>query len=249
MQGIALPPTVIVIPTYNEIANLSRLVPEVLAISPSIRLLVVDDASSDGTGMEADRLVASLGRMDVIHRPGKLGLGSAYKQAFQTVLRTTGAEFICQMDADFSHRPVDLRNVLEAACRGVADIVVGSRWIPGGTVSNWPFRRSLLSRVGNLYARMILGVPQCDLTGGLKCWRRKVLESIDLDAVVAENYAFQIEMSWRGWKHGFSIYEVPITFVERAQGVSKMSGRFVGEALVLPWRLRLQQRAETLHKV
>jgi dolichol-phosphate mannosyltransferase len=249
MQGIALPPTVVVIPTYNEIANLSRLVPEVLAISPSIRLLVVDDASSDGTGMEADRLVASSGRMDVIHRPGKLGLGSAYKQAFQTVLCTTGAEFICQMDADFSHRPVDLRSELEAACLGVADIVVGSRWIPGGTVSNWPFRRFLLSRVGNLYARMILGVPQCDLTGGLKCWRRKVLESIDLDAVVAEHYAFQIEMSWRGWKHGFSIYEVPITFVERAQGVSKMSGRVVGEALVLPWKLRLQQRAETLHKV
>jgi dolichol-phosphate mannosyltransferase len=249
MQGIALPPTVVVIPTYNEIANLSRLVPEVLAISPSIRLLVVDDASSDGTGMEADRLVASLGRMDVIHRPGKLGLGSAYKQAFQTVLRTTGAEFICQMDADFSHRPVDLRSVLEAAYRGVADIVVGSRWIPGGAVSNWPFRRFLLSRVGNLYARMILGVPQCDLTGGLKCWRRKVLESIDLDAIEADNYAFQIEMSWRGWKHGFSIYEVPITFVERTQGVSKMSGRVVGEALVLPWRLRLQQRAETLHKV
>jgi dolichol-phosphate mannosyltransferase len=220
MQGIALPPTVVVIPTYNEIANLSRLVPEVLAISPSIRLLVVDDASS--------------GRMDVIHRPGKLGLGSAYKQAFQTVLRTTGAEFICQMDADFSHRPVDLRSVLEAAGRGVADIVVGSRWIPGGTMSNWPFRRFLLSRVGNLYARMILRVPQCDLTGGLKCWRRKVLESIDLDAVEAENYAIQIEMSWRGWKHWFSIYEVPITFVERAQGVSKMSGRVVGEALVLP---------------
>jgi len=153
------------------------------------------------------------------------------------------------MDADFSHRPVDLRNMLEAACRGVADIVVGSRWIPGGAVSNWPFRRLLLSRVGNLYARMILGVPQCDLTGGLKCWRRKVLESIDLDAIEAENYAFQIEMSWRGWKHGFSIYEVPITFVERAHGVSKMSGRVVGEALVLPWRLRLQQRAETLHKV
>jgi dolichol-phosphate mannosyltransferase len=240
MQGIALPTTVVVIPTYNEITNLSRLVPEVLAISPSIRLLVVDDASSDGTGMEADRLVASLGRMDVIHRPGKLGLGSAYKQAFQTVLRTTGAEFICQMDADFSHRPVDLRNVLEAACRGVADIVVGSRWIPGGTMSKWPFRRFILSRVGNLYARIILGVPQCDLTGGLKCWRRKVLESIDLDAVVAEHYAFQIEMSWRGWKHGFSIYEVPITFVKRAQGVSKMSGRVVGEALVLPWRLRLQ---------
>ena len=240
MQGIAIPPTVVVIPTYNEIENLSRLEPEVLAISPSIRLLVVDDASSDGTGMEADRLVATLGRMDVIHRPGKLGLGSAYKQAFQTVLRTTGAEFICQMDADFSHRPVDLRSVLEAACRGVADIVVGSRWIPGGTMSKWPFRRFILSRVGNLYARIILGVPQCDLTGGLKCWRRKVLESIDLDAVVAEHYAFQIEMSWRGWKHGFSIYEVPITFVKRAQGVSKMSGRVVGEALVLPWRLRLQ---------
>ena len=249
MQGIALPPTVVVIPTYNEIANLSRLVPEVLAISPSIRLLVVDDASTDGTGVEADRLGASSGRMDVIHRPRKLGLGSAYKQAFQTVLRTTEAAFICQMDADFSHRPVDLKTMLEAASRGVADIVVGSRWVPGGTVRNWPLRRLLLSRFGSLYARMMLGVPLHDVTGGLKCWRRKVLESIDLADVEADGYAFQIEMSWRGWQQGFSLYEVPITFVEREEGVSKMSWHVVGEAIVLPWKLRFQPKAKALDKV
>ena len=246
MQAIALPPTIVVIPTYNEFPNLSRLVPEVLAISPSVRLLVVDDASTDGTGVEADRLAASSGRMDVIHRPGKQGLGSAYKQAFQTILRSTEVEFICQMDADFSHRPSDLKTMLEAASRGVADIVIGSRWVPGGSVRNWPFRRLLLSRFGSLYARMMLGVPLRDVTGGLKCWRRKVLESIDLDAVEADGYAFQIEMSWRGWQQGFSLYEVPITFVEREEGVSKMSWHVVGEAIVLPWKLRFHPRAKTL---
>ena len=249
MQEIAFPPTVVVIPTYNEIANISRLVPAVLAISPSIRLLIVDDASSDGTGMEADRLAAALGRIDVIHRAGKLGLGSAYKQAFQTILRTAGTEFICQMDADFSHRPEDLKSMLEAASRGVADIVIGSRWISGGAVSIWPFRRLLLSRAGSLYARMLLGIPLYDVTGGLKCWRRKVLESIDLNAVEADGYAFQIEMSWRSWQHGFSLREVPITFVERADGVSKMSWRVVREAVVLPWKLRMRQSANTLQKV
>ena len=144
MQRIVFPPTVVIIPTYNEIANLSRLVPAVLAIPSSIRLLVIDNALPDGTGRQAERLAASLGRMDVLHRPRKWGLDSAYKHVFETVLRTTGAEFICQMASNFSHRPVDLGHVIEAASGEVADIVVGSRWIPGSAVSNWPFKRFLL---------------------------------------------------------------------------------------------------------
>ncbi|TAJ07865.1 MAG: polyprenol monophosphomannose synthase [Nitrospirae bacterium] len=233
-----LPPTVVIIPTYNEIANLARIAVEVLGLSPSISLVIVDDASPDGTGREADRLAASLRRVTVMHRRGKLGLGSAYRQAFKAVLQSTDAELICQMDADFSHRPADLMKILNEARNGAGDVVVGARYVRGACVQNWSRRRKLLSRAGNLYARWITGMPQSDLTGGMKCWRRKVLEAIDLDAVTTEGYGFQIGMCWQVWRSGFAVYEVPITFVERAHGASKMSWSIVCEAILLPWTLR-----------
>jgi dolichol-phosphate mannosyltransferase len=240
-QASVFPPTVIVLPTYNEIANLGRMAAELLALSPSITLLIVDDASPDGTGQEAERLAASLGRIAVLHRSGKLGLGSAYRQAFAAVLRHTDAELICQMDADFSHRPADLLTMLEAAHCGAGDVVVGARYIKGACVRNWSLARRLFSRAANLYVGAITGVPLSDMTGGIKCWRRKTLQAIALDAVTSEGYGFQIEMSWQAWKRGFTVYEVPITFVERAQGASKMSWAIVREAVRLPWRLRFDR--------
>lgn len=239
------PSTVIVLPTYNEIANLARMATELLALSPSISLLIVDDASPDGTGQEAERLAVSLGRITVLHRSGKLGLGSAYRQAFAFVLRNSEAELICQMDADFSHRPADLLTLLDAAHCGAGDVVVGARYIRGACVRNWSLARRLFSRAANLYVGAITGLPLSDMTGGIKCWRRKTLQAIDLEAVASEGYGFQIEMSWQAWKRGFTVYEVPITFVERAQGASKMSWAIVREAVRLPWRLRFGRRACT----
>lgn len=233
-----LTPTVVVLPTYNEIANLRRIATEILSLSPSIALVIVDDASPDGTGEEAQRLAASEPRVTVIRRQGKLGLGSAYRQAFQAILRRTDADFICQMDADFSHRPADLLKIIQAAHCGTGDVIVGSRYVAGAQIHNWSLARLWLSRFGNLYARLITGMPQFDVTGGMKCWRRKTLQAIDLDAVATDGYGFQIEMSWNAWRLGFSIHEVPITFVERVHGTSKMSWAIVWEAMFLPWRLR-----------
>ena len=248
MRTPSLTPTVVILPTYNEIANFRSIATEILSLSPSIRLLVVDDASPDGTGEEAERLAASSRRVTVIRRSGKLGLGSAYRQAFQTILKHTDADLICQMDADFSHRPVDLMKMIEAARIGKGDVVVGSRYIPGACIRNWSRRRIWLSRFGNLYARLITGMPQSDVTGGLKCWRRKTLESINLDAVAADGFGFQIEMSWNAWRLGFSIHEVAITFADRTHGASKMGWPIVREAMLLPWKLRMKQMAAALHK-
>jgi dolichol-phosphate mannosyltransferase len=231
----------VVLPTYNEIENFQRITSEILALSPAIRLVIVDDASPDGTGEAAVRLAASQPRVTVIRRQGKLGLGSAYRQAFRTILERTDADFICQIDADFSHRPADLLTIIESAHRGSGDVIVGSRYVPGACIRNWSLGRIWLSRFGNVYARLITGMPQSDVTGGMKCWRRKTLEAIDLDAVATDGYGFQIEMSWNAWTHGFSIHEVPITFVERVHGTSKMSWAIVWEAMFLPWRLRLLQ--------
>jgi len=238
-------PTVVVLPTYNEIANLRGIVTEILKVSPAISLVIVDDASPDGTGEEAERLAASLGRVSVIRRRGKLGLGSAYRQAFQSILKGTDAEVICQMDADFSHKPADLMRALDAVCNGGWDVVVGSRYVPGARIHNWPRRRLLLSRFGNVYTRLVTGIPQFDVTAGMKCWRRKALEEIDMDSVKTDGYGFQIEMSWNAWKRGCTIYEVPITFAERAHGASKMDWPIVWEAMLLPWKLRFRSAART----
>ena len=227
----------VIIPTYNERDNLPRLVPMVLAQDPRLDVLVIDDASPDGTGEVADELAASEPRVHVLHRPGKLGLGTAYLEGFRWGLER-GYEYLFEMDADFSHDPAHLPQFLEAIRD--CDVVLGSRYLHGRvTVINWPIGRLLLSYFANVYARLVTGLPVADATGGYKCFRRKVLESIDLDRVESEGYAFQIEMSLRAWRRGFRIGEIPIVFVDRTLGESKMSKRIVLEAVWKVWKLRL----------
>ncbi|HWP39200.1 MAG TPA: polyprenol monophosphomannose synthase [Gemmatimonadales bacterium] len=227
----------VIIPTYNEAANLPLLVPRVLEQDPRIDVLIVDDKSPDGTGQIADRLAGENPRVHVLHRPGKLGLGTAYLSGFRWALERD-YEFIFEMDADFSHDPRHLRDFLTAAKD--ADLVLGSRYLQGKVaVVNWPMGRLLLSYFANIYARKVTGLRVFDATGGFKCFRRRVLEAIDLDAVRSNGYAFQIEMSFRAARKGFRIVEIPILFVDRADGTSKMSGTIVREAIWMVWRLRL----------
>lgn len=228
----------VVVPTYNERQNLSQLVPRVLATLPDVRLLVVDDASPDGTGRLADELAAADERIHVVHRPGKMGLGSAYVEGFRRAL-ATDAELIVQMDADFSHDPGVIPELVDRA--GSYDVVLGSRYISGANVVNWPLRRLFLSYFANVYTRVVTGLPLRDSTGGYKCFRRKVLETIDLDAIRSDGYSFQIEVNFRCWRRGFSMLEIPIVFVDRHAGTSKMSRRIVWEAMWLVWRLRLER--------
>jgi dolichol-phosphate mannosyltransferase len=228
----------VVVPTYNERENLEELVPKVLGQSPEIELLVVDDGSPDGTGAFADELAGKDPRVHVLHRPGKMGLGSAYVQGFKHALGTP-AELIIQMDADFSHDPGVIPDLIENA--NEKDVVVGSRYISGANVVNWPLQRLFLSYFANVYTHIITGLPLRDSTGGYKCFRRKVLESIDLDAVRSDGYSFQIEVNFRCWRKGFTMKEIPIVFVDRHSGTSKMSRRIVWEATWLVWRLRLDR--------
>jgi dolichol-phosphate mannosyltransferase len=229
--------TVVVIPTYNERENLPRLVPNVLEQSPDIDVLIVDDASPDGTGALADEIAArSPGRVHVIHRPGKLGLGTAYVTGFRWALERD-YEIVFEMDADFSHDPNHLPQFLEHIRQ--FDVVLGSRYLNGVTVVNWSMHRLLLSYMANAYARLITGIRVTDLTGGYRCYRRRVLEAMDLDAVRSSGYAFQIEMTYRAARKGFRIGEMPIIFVDRNVGASKMSRRIVWEAAWMVWRLRL----------
>jgi len=228
----------VVIPTYNERQNLARLAPLALGVLPDVRLLVVDDGSPDGTGAFADELAAADPRVRVIHRPRKMGLGSAYVEGFRKALETD-AEIIVQMDADFSHDPAVIPELVEAA--GTYDVVLGSRYITGANVVNWPLRRLLLSYFANVYTRVVTGLPLRDSTGGYKCFRRRVLEAIDLDTVRSDGYSFQIEVNFRCWRRGFSMLEIPIVFVDRHAGTSKMSRRIVWEATWLVWRLRLER--------
>ncbi len=228
----------VIIPTYNEATNLPQLIPQVLAQDHRIEVLVVDDGSPDGTGDIADAMAANDPRVHVLHRPSKLGLGTAYLAGFKWALAREYA-FVFEMDADFSHDPKHLTEFLAAA--QTADLVLGSRYLNGRvTVVNWPIGRLMLSYAANIYARIVTGLKVCDATGGFKCFRRVVLESIDLDAVVSNGYAFQIEMSFRAWRKGFSIKEIPIVFVDRTDGVSKMSGRIVREAVWRVWGLRFR---------
>ncbi|HEY8469301.1 MAG TPA: polyprenol monophosphomannose synthase [Longimicrobiales bacterium] len=227
----------VIIPTYNERDNLPRLVPMVLAQDPRLDVLVIDDASPDGTGQVADELAASNPRVHVLHRPGKLGLGTAYLEGFRWGLER-GYEYLFEMDADFSHDPAHLPQFLEAIRD--CDVVLGSRYLHGRvTVINWPIGRLLLSYFANVYARLVTGLPVADATGGYKCFRAAVLRAIDLDRVESEGYAFQIEMSLRAWKRGFRIGEIPIVFVDRTLGESKMSKRIIWEAVWKVWKLRL----------
>ena len=225
----------LIIPTYNEAVNLERIVTAARSelsrvATGTYRILVVDDNSPDGTGAIADSLAATCDEVEVLHRPGKAGLGQAYLAGFDHALRS-GAEMVIEMDADFSHDPRYLPAMLEAARR--ADLVLGSRYVPGGGVRDWGLARQLISRGGGLYARLILGVGVRDLTGGFKVIHRRVLESIDLPSVRAEGYVFQIEVTYRALLAGFTVTEVPIVFADRTAGKSKMSGRIAVEAMLL----------------
>ena len=225
------------IPTYNEAANLAHLVPQVLAQDPRLDLLIVDDNSPDGTGQLAEALRQKEPRLSVIHRQGKLGLGTAYIAGFQWALERDYA-FVFEMDADLSHDPAHLKEFLKAIEE--ADLVLGSRYLGGRvTVVNWPMARLMLSYSANIYARWVTGLRVWDLTGGFKCFRRRVLEAIDLSQVRSNGYAFQIEMSVRAWRKGFALKEIPIVFVDRTEGSSKMNRAIVREAVWVVPRLRL----------
>jgi dolichol-phosphate mannosyltransferase len=226
----------VIIPTYNERDNIARIIPAVLSQDPCLEILVVDDGSPDGTGAIVDQIVERNERVHVIHRAGKLGLGTAYIAGFRWALERK-YDLIFEMDADFSHNPERLPEFL-GAIRD-ADVVIGSRYQNGRVnVVNWPMSRLFLSYCANLYARGITGLPVFDATAGFKCFRRNVLEAIDLSSVKSNGYAFQIEMNFRAWKRGFRLFEIPIIFVDRTEGVSKMSKRIVREAIWMVWRLR-----------
>lgn len=228
----------VIIPTYNEVKNLGVIVPQVLSQDPRIEVLVVDDGSPDGTGALADKLASENPRIHVIHRAGKMGLGTAYLLGFQWALERD-YEYIFEMDADFSHDPKHLPQFLAAVAN--ADLVLGSRYLHGRvTVVNWPMGRLMLSYAANIYARAVTGLKLWDATGGFKCFRRRVLAAVDLAAVRSNGYAFQIEMSFRATRKGFRIVEIPIVFVDRTEGESKMSGVIVREAIWMCWALRLQ---------
>jgi dolichol-phosphate mannosyltransferase len=226
----------VIVPTYNERFNIARLIPAVLAQDPSLEVLVVDDGSPDGTGAIVDGIAANNARVHVMHRASKLGLGTAYIAGFRWALERK-YDLVFEMDADFSHNPERLPEFLAAIKE--SDVVLGSRYQDGHVnVVNWPMSRLFLSYGANIYARAVTGLPIFDTTGGFKCFRRNVLESIDLNSVKSNGYAFQIEMSYRVWKRGFSLVEIPIIFVDRAEGVSKMSKKIVREAIWMVWRLR-----------
>jgi dolichol-phosphate mannosyltransferase len=227
----------IVIPTYNERENLGELVPKILGVDSRFEVLVVDDGSPDGTGQLADEMAERIPRVQVIHRPRKLGLGSAYREGFRFALERS-FDLVFEMDADFSHDPASLSDFL-VAIRD-ADLVIGSRYLHGVTVVNWPMGRLLLSFVANRYTRFVTGLPLNDATAGFKCFRRAVLEAIDLDQVRSDGYSFQIEMNFKAWRKGFRLREIPILFSDRRVGISKMSKRIVREAAIMVWRLRLQ---------
>lgn len=233
---LAVADCTIVVPTYNEAENIVELIPQLLAL-PRFRVLVVDDGSPDGTGALVTGFAEQNPRVGLLSRPGKMGLGSAYIAGFRRAL-AEGAEFIFEMDADFSHDPGYLPALLAAAEAG-ADLALGSRYVRGGGTTDWGLGRQLISRGGNLYAGLILGLHIADATGGFRCYRRRVLETLDLARVRSNGYAFQVEMAYRTRQAGFRITEVPIIFPDRRVGRSKMSRRIVVEALINVWRLRL----------
>lgn len=230
----------VVVPTYNERDNLEPIAARLHAAVPQAHLLVVDDNSPDGTGKLADELAEGGDWVHVLHRSGKAGLGAAYVAGFAWA-RERGYDVVVEMDADGSHAPEQLPRLLAALER--ADLVLGSRYVPGGEVRNWPRSRELLSRGGNLYTRVLLGLPLRDATGGFRAYRRHVLDQLPLDRVASQGYCFQVDLAWQAWRRGLRVVEVPITFVERERGESKMSQRIVAEAL---WRVTLWGLARPL---
>ncbi|OGF48764.1 MAG: dolichyl-phosphate beta-D-mannosyltransferase [Candidatus Firestonebacteria bacterium GWA2_43_8] len=227
----------VVVPTYNEILNIEKLIESVLKVAPEVDILIVDDNSPDGTGDIADKIAAKETRLKVLHRAGKQGLGSAYVAGFKYALEK-GYDFVFEMDADFSHNPEKLRLFIERS-EG-CDLVIGSRYINGISVVNWPLNRLLLSILANLYVRIILWLPVKDATSGFKCFKAAVLKTIDLDRVKSDGYSFQIEMNYRAHRNGFKICEIPIIFIDRHSGTSKLNRNIILEALLIPWSLRLE---------
>lgn len=242
----ATPDTLVVIPTYNEAQNITRLLPQVLALPCQVSVLVVDDASPDGTAERVRALQPRYpNRLFLIERTGKLGLGSAYLTGFRFGLER-GYTYLAEMDADLSHDPEDLPRLLDPLRRDEADVVIGSRYIGGVRIINWPLSRLILSYSASLYTRLITCIPVCDVTSGFKCYHRRVLESIDLERIRSNGYSFQIEMKYRAWRKGFRLLEVPIIFTDRQEGSSKMSKAIVWEAAWKVWELRLRALFGTL---
>ena len=228
--------SLVIIPTYNELKNITRMVPDLLSLYPEINVLVVDDNSPDGTGEFVEKMSKEDSRVKVIRRKGKLGLGTAYVEGFRYVL-ANGYDVAIQIDADYSHDPKVIKEFLIEIEK--YDLVIGSRYITGVNVINWPMSRLLLSYFANKYSQIVTGLPIKDCTAGFKCYRRKVLESINLDFIRSNGYSFQIEMHFKTWKRGFKIHEIPIIFSDRVEGHSKMSKKIIREAVVMVWKLRL----------
>ena len=229
----------VIIPTFDELENIQELIPDILTRYKNLDLdvLVVDDNSPDGTGKFIEDLSEKESRVRLISREGKMGLGSAYIEGFKFALKNN-YDYIFEMDADYSHSPKEIKNFLKAIKK--YDLVLGSRYVKGVNVVNWPMKRLLLSFLANRYTRVITGLPVFDATGGFKCFRRKVLESIDLNKIKSNGYTFQIEMTFKTWKKGFSIGEIPIIFIDRTAGQSKMSRKIVREAIFMVWKLRIR---------
>ena len=230
--------TLVIIPTYNEIENIEHILEQVLAKSETIEVLVMDDNSPDGTALRVKFMQSSEPRIHLLERPGKMGLGSAYVTGFKYALEQ-GYDYIMEMDADFSHNPNDIPRFLETVKK--YDVVIGSRYCDGVNIIHWPIKRLLISYFASKYVRTITRMPVKDPTSGFKCFRRKVLESIDLDKILSDGYAFQIEMNFKAWVKGFRIKEIPIVFTERLNGVSKMSRKIVWEAAWMVWRLEMMK--------
>jgi dolichol-phosphate mannosyltransferase len=229
----------IIIPTYNERENIGTLIRNIQALNTGVDvgILVVDDNSPDGTGKFVEELARSNDRVHVLHRPAKLGLGSAYIAGFKWALARKDVAYVFEMDADFSHDPAAIPQFLKEARE--ADLVLGSRYLNGVTVVNWPLSRLILSVGANIYTRVVTGMPIKDATGGFKCFRREVLEALPLDKIKSDGYSFQIEVNFLAWRKGFRLKEIPIMFVDRTAGMSKMSRRIVWEAAFLVWKLRV----------
>jgi len=230
--------TLVIVPTYDESQNIEKLLEKIISQNINdLDILVVDDNSPDGTGKIVKRFSAKQPAVQLLERSGKLGLGTAYVTGFKYALKEN-YDLIIEMDADFSHDPNELKNLIQATDR--YDLVMGSRYVKGVNVINWPLSRLLLSMGASLYTRLITGLPLRDCTSGFKCFKRKVLESIDLDRVQSDGYSFQIEMSYKAWKKGFSLGEIPIIFMDRSAGTSKMSKKIVREAIWMVWSLKFQ---------